>query len=291
MPKTILYLTLYFSIAVQWTSELGFGACETNCPYWNVNLDEFISGLIWERSFCFSAILGLMIFCRGMNGLLLALCAFASRLTASFSFPAPPLPTLPNDKHNCLSLPKLQNSHSKSFKCHNTHKIKFTWYDPSNKQVSWWNLKWALLWKSSPFFIPSNFSSFGTHIKLVCNFLIWNEKGSFCCNNILISIHQGGAVHRNLSTIKKSRQLKALWNIAIFKYSQNIKAELVYSWWQCLHDFYYGKESGGIFCFSAAMLLERWWNLRQCCEENSIHFKVGWWRWRWWWWWWWWWWW
>ena len=120
-----------------------------------------------------------MIFCRGMNGLLLALCAFASRLTASFSFPAPPLPTLPNDKHNCLSLPKLQNSHSKSFKCHNTHKIKFTWYDPSNKQVSWWNLKWALLWKSSPFFIPSYFTSFGTHIKLVCDFLIWNKKEVF----------------------------------------------------------------------------------------------------------------
>ena len=149
MPKTTLCLTRYFHIAVKWISELGCGTCETNCSYWNVNLDEFLSGLICERSFCFSAILGLMIFCRGMNGLLLALCAFASRLTASFSFPAPPLPTLPNDKHNCLSLPKLHNSHSKSFKMASfkmpqdlQNKIHKVWSTKKIcKQWSWWDRK------------------------------------------------------------------------------------------------------------------------------------------------------
>ena len=165
MPKTTLCLTRYFHIAVKWISELGCGTCETNCFYWNVNLDEFISGLSCERSFCFSAILGLMIFCRGMNGLLLALCAFASRLTASFSFPAPPLPTLPNDKHNFLSLPNLQNSHSTYFQ----NAIRSTKFNPHGmihqkicKQWSWWDRKLALLWESSPFFIPSYFTSFGT---------------------------------------------------------------------------------------------------------------------------------
>ena len=257
MPKTILYLTLYFSIAVQWTSELGFGACETNCPYWNVNLDEFISGVSWERSFCFSAILGLMIFCRGMNGLLLALCAFASRLTASFSFPAP-LPTLPNDKHNFLSLPKLQNSHSKSFKCHNTHKIKFTWYDPSNKQVSWWNLKWALLWKSSPFFIPSNFRSFGTHIKLVCDFLIWNKKEVFAATTSWSQYIKEGLsieIYRQSKSQDNWRPSEMLWfsNIVrILKLNLYIRDDNVYM------TFIMAKNLGEYFA-----------SQQQCCSRDG----------------------